>query len=166
MSKTILFARHAESTWDNPDWTDLTRPLTPRGFQDAAQMAAHLLDHAARPEIVLHSPAQRTTTTATFYAKVFGLAENAQILTENIYEAQPNTLWHIVQNLDNQYHTVLIVGHNPAMSYLLHDCGTEEYYTDLPPCGVFQVRFAVDNWQAAMPQTAFLEHIFTPNSLQ
>ena len=161
--KTILFARHAESTWENPDWTDRSRPLTARGLHDAARMATHLLHNAARPDAVLYSPAQRTTTTAAFYAKAFELNENAQIITENIYEAQPKTLWDIVQNLDNRYNTVLIVGHNPAMSYLLHDCGTEEYYADLPPCGIFQVRFAIDEWRAAMPQTAFLEHVFLPN---
>jgi phosphohistidine phosphatase len=159
--KTVLFARHADSTWDKPEWTDRSRPLNARGLQEAPKMAALLGANAQKPDIILSSPANRAQSTAQFYAAGFGLPETAIIVHDAIYEAYPKTIWDIVQNLDNQYNTVMIVGHNPAMTYLLHDVGTAEYYANLSPAGVFQVAFSIDNWQNAMPQTAFLEHLWS-----
>lgn len=163
--KTILFARHAESIWDNPDWTDRSRPLSAQGLRDAESMAQILKKNAAQPDCVISSPANRTHTTAKFYAAIFNINETAIILEEKIYEAYSKTIWSVLQKLDDKYNTVILVGHNPAITHILHEVGTADYYADVPPCGVFQVRFAVENWQNAMPQTAFLAHFWSVNSI-
>ena len=61
--KRLLLLRHAKSSWDDASLADRDRPLAPRGHKAAERMAEHLRSGGPAVDLVLCSPALRTTET-------------------------------------------------------------------------------------------------------
>ena len=57
--KTPFLARHAKSSWDETALPDKDRPLNDRGKRDAPNMGTRLAKRAAKPDLILSSPARR-----------------------------------------------------------------------------------------------------------
>ena len=67
--KKIFLIRHAKSSWNDPDLSDLDRPLNRRGKENAPMMAKRMSLNWSPPEAVFCSPALRTRETAQFMAE-------------------------------------------------------------------------------------------------
>jgi phosphohistidine phosphatase len=162
--KTIYFCRHAKSSWDNPDWTDLSRPLNERGLLDAPKMAALLANQVPKIDLLLVSPANRTQQTAQFYAAALGIAP-AQIRTEAcIYEAYPADIYTLVQGLDAAKNTAVIIGHNPSMTQL-YNAISPEGIANIPTCGIFKVEYTVTDWAHCIADVGAIVGFWYPKGL-
>ena len=91
--KTLVLARHAKSSWDEPDLEDHDRPLNERGEHDAPRMAKRLAGTGVRPEVILSSTALRALTTAEIFGEVLDLDVE---LDERLYGASPATIAAVV----------------------------------------------------------------------
>ncbi len=64
--KSILFLRHAKSSWGSPGTADHERPLNGRGKAAAEAMAAHIAAlEAPPPDLILCSTATRSRQALT-----------------------------------------------------------------------------------------------------
>ena len=61
--KTVLFLRHAKSSWSSPDLDDHERPLNGRGRSASATMGRYLEDNDLLPDLILCSTAKRARET-------------------------------------------------------------------------------------------------------
>ena len=112
MTKTLYLVRHAKSDWSTGE-ADFERPLNKRGRRDAPDMGQRLKENGALPEIICCSPARRASQTL----ELLDLGINA-CFDGNIYEATVGDLLGIVQNLPDNAQSAMLIGHNPAMTWL------------------------------------------------
>ena len=160
--KKLYIIRHGKSSWKDLGLDDFERPLNKRGKHDAPVMGERLKNKNIIPDIILSSPAKRAKMTAEVIAKK--VHYNKKISFEkNIYEADKDTLKKIVNNIDDRYNTVFLIGHNPGLNELA------EYYVDyddnLPTCGILGIEFTCSHWQDANADNATLIFIDYPKNI-
>lgn len=157
----MYLLRHAKSDWTNPSEKDFDRGLNARGMRVAPKMGKKLTDLGVVPDAVISSPANRAKSTAEFVTEQLEYDLENIIYNEEIYEASVRTLLKLVNELDNEYDKVILVGHNPAFTYLT------EYLTDaeignIPTCGCVALKFHTNEWGEVSKSTGDLEWFIFP----
>lgn len=110
--------RHAKSSWDDPAQSDFERPLNERGRKAAPFMGEVMTKNNFTPEIIVSSPAMRARQTAELVKK--SAACDAGIkFDERIYEASPQRLLEVIADIENDFDSAMIVGHNPGFESLV-----------------------------------------------
>jgi len=143
--KTVLFARHAKSNWNEAGISDFDRPLNSRGEEDAPRMASYLEQSAYVIDQIISSDAARALATATEYKNC--LTPDEEIIHKHsLYMASHLDIAEVVQNISSKYSSVMIVGHNPGMSEIV------DYYVagsvqDMPTCSIAVIQFDVSDWK-------------------
>jgi len=145
--KTILFLRHAKSTWDDPDWTDLTRPLNSKGLKDASMIADIIFDnYKLAPDVIYSSPALRALMTANIFAKKINYPENKIVIDEDIYKNGTKHIKNLLQKQNEDIRTVMFFGHNPDITSLASYFSGYRF-EHVPTCGAVCVDFDQCLWQ-------------------
>jgi phosphohistidine phosphatase len=109
---TLVLIRHAKSDWSS-EGSDRNRPLAPRGRRQAPEsgrwIAANLtIDHA------VVSPANRAQSTWELVAAELESVPPTTV-DERAYSFDGHDLLTIVRSWPEEWRTVALVGHNPAM---------------------------------------------------
>ena len=86
--KTLLFLRHAKSSWKQTDVADHDRPLNKRGKQDAPRMGILLRQQQLTPDVIVSSTAARARCTADAVADACAFDGVVQ-LEPQLYLAAP-----------------------------------------------------------------------------
>jgi phosphohistidine phosphatase len=107
--------RHAKSSWDDPRLSDFDRPLAPRGRKAAKRLARVLAVEDVRPELVLCSPAARTTQTLERVLAALGSPD--VVFDESLYHASEAELMRCLREISGVAEA-LVVGHNPGLAEL------------------------------------------------
>jgi phosphohistidine phosphatase len=157
MAKTLYLMRHAKSDWNHPELSDFERPLNKRGLRDAPEMGRRLKEKDLIPELILCSPAERTRQTLD----LLDLGVEHIIFNESIYEAYTETLLYIVQSIDDRYDSALILGHNPAMSWLASGLSGVRI-GNMPTCAIAEISLQTDQWNKADSCPAELKSLDYP----
>ncbi len=145
--KTLILVRHAKSSWKNEAFADLDRPLNNRGLRDAPFMGYLLVEKNVHPDLIVSSPALRALMTAKGMARELRY-QPSEIVTEALlYPGDCSSGIGILRGLDDAYNTVMLVGHNPAMTQLANKL-SERPVDDLPTCSIVCLRFAGDSWKS------------------
>ena len=116
MRKLILL-RHAKSSWKDTSLDDFDRPLNRRGKKDAPIMADKLSMRKIKIDLIISSPAKRTTETAKIFANILGY-QSEIIFNDKLYEASYNDILEVINLIDDKYQNVLLVCHNPGITDL------------------------------------------------
>jgi phosphohistidine phosphatase len=147
--KSILIIRHAKSSWDSPTLNDFDRPLNERGLKDAPMMAQRLLERKIQIDAFVSSTANRAFSTAIFFAKAFKQKEKDIVGVAKMYHAMPEIFAEVIAELNNDWNTVALFGHNPGITHFANLLGVARI-DNMPTCGVLGVHFMCDSWQDAM----------------
>ena len=158
MAKTLYLARHAKSDWNHPGLSDFERPLNKRGMRNAPEMGLRLKEKEHLPELIICSPAIRTRQTL----ELLDLGVKNVIYNESIYEAYAETLLYIVQSIDNSCSSALLLGHNPAMTWLASGLSGVRI-ENMPTCAVAEISLKTDRWNEAGNCPAELKNLDYPN---
>ena len=119
MSHLLYLLRHAKSDWKKEATSDFERPLSKRGLASAPKMATWLAKQANKPETIISSPALRTYQTALVFSHALDIPTKDIRFDNRMYEADLNTLLEIIKTLPEQEKSVLLIGHNPGLDFLL-----------------------------------------------
>lgn len=144
--KTLVLIRHAKSDWDHPDLSDKERPLNARGLHDAPMMAKIIAGMGNRPDLIISSPAVRALTTAKFFAEAFHIHVNEILVKDTIYESGGSAIIYMLNEIDDKYNTVYLVGHNPIITGLAHHF-TDSNISSMPTCSVVAIEFNLGQWK-------------------
>src|SRR5690606_35557638 len=118
MPKTLLLMRHAQAGEKESRQDDRSRELTQAGIKDSLHLGAWLRENNIPCELVICSSALRAEQTAHILAEGMKL-EHPRILSEDVlYEASVRQLLDYVNNIEDGYNDVILIGHNPSISYL------------------------------------------------
>jgi phosphohistidine phosphatase len=138
--------RHAKSTYLNVRDNDFARALDSSGEVDADNMAKHLKRQDFSPDNIISSPANRALSTANIVCNHLSYPTSKIVKDGSIYEATLGALQSIIENQDQQFEHIMLIGHNPGLESLCHyieiDC-----INTLTPCNVVQFELNIDLWK-------------------
>lgn len=141
MTKTLYLIRHAQSYEKAPDQQDKERELNSIGLQNSTRMGINLNKKGITPNIIISSPAKRAVQTAGLIAEQLNYEVEKIHQNDEIYEASARTLLQVVNRLKDNWGIVVLVGHNPAISYLAEYISNSEIGT-MSTCGVATIQFS------------------------
>jgi len=153
--KILYLVRHAEAAWMNSGQRDFDRPLNDCGKRDAAEMGRRLKTSGILPRMILSSPALRAAQTAEIIATKLGFPVNSISFAEKIYEAATTNLIEIVQSLEEHHSSAMLIGHNPAMTWLINHLA-KGHIANAPTCAIATLRTFSARWEDAGYATAEL----------
>jgi len=159
--KKLILIRHAKAEILQPGIPDVDRILCERGKSDAVKMANQLYSTEITPNDVICSPAKRAVETATVFAEQYGIE---RLIKEEFLYGDYNFA-DIKQLLIEEVplaDTVLIVGHNPNLSYIIAKL-TGSFNQHLPTSAVAVLEFDIEKWDDLQPSTGVLEMFFYPD---
>lgn len=158
--KTIFFVRHAKSSWTDPHLSDHDRPLNKRGLRDAPVMAEYLAKKYPEIDLFVSSSASRALKTARIFQKV-GFPSTKLEIKSNLYHASSFEIVRVVKELNNDFQSVAIFGHNPGMTSAVNYFN-DGYIDNVPTCGIGVVKAEIVNWAALTNESADLLNFFYP----
>jgi phosphohistidine phosphatase len=155
----LLLVRHAEAVQHAPQG-DRERPLTARGYADAARLGAYFRACGLIPDLALVSPARRARDTLDAILQELPQRPVSWESEASLYNADVNTLLDLLGRTEDLVKTVLVVGHNPGVSEFARFLVSQE--SALPrhfpaPC-LAVIRFSHVNWSEACAGAGWLEH--------
>ncbi|NVK40879.1 MAG: histidine phosphatase family protein [Oceanospirillaceae bacterium] len=144
--KKLTLIRHAKSSWDNPALDDFDRPLNKRGERDLPAMAQRVRRFGLFPDRLLSSGAVRALTTAEALADTLELDDEQQLLVlPELYESCYQTLLHQLQQQDDHWQHLMVVGHNPGLENLGYYL-THERLVKFPTSAVMHIHLSITRW--------------------
>lgn len=143
MVKTLLLMRHAKSSWRDPETSDHDRELNGRGRRAAPFMGELLLKNRLVPDHIITSTAVRALETAKAVAAATGYEGSLEI-SRQLYLAEPSAYLRALEDTPAEKQRVLLVGHNPGISELLHLLTGEE--RDMPTAAIAQVELSLSEF--------------------
>jgi len=143
--KTLLLVRHAKSDWDDPSLNDIDRPLNDRGKKDAPEMAKRLRGKNIKIDAFISSPAKRAKKTASIFAKEYDAKKKRLIFFEDLYLAEENAFFNVIQKTDDKFDSIAIFSHNPGITDFANLL-TNTRIDNIPTCGVFAVSVDTEHW--------------------
>jgi phosphohistidine phosphatase len=117
MQRTLLIVRHAKAEDLGIFGRDHDRDLTSDGIMGAARVGRNLRDRGIRPDLIVSSTANRARDTAKIMAEQLGIAADEIVQDERLFDGGPRAYMAAVNNLPDTAQTVMLVGHNPDVSY-------------------------------------------------
>ncbi|MBN2081081.1 histidine phosphatase family protein [bacterium] len=162
MKRTLLILRHGKSLRGPEYSTDFERPLAPRGIKAARRMARFTKRKKLAPELIITSQAARALGTAELFAAELDDVE--LIAHDEIYDADIDDLYDIVEDIDDHYQRVMLVGHNPTFEMFVDDL-TGTYNSLLKTCSLAVVANNCASWGEFAATDGKLVGIYHPREL-
>ncbi|MFF0792044.1 SixA phosphatase family protein [Streptomyces spiralis] len=165
--RRIVLFRHAKADW--PQVSDHERPLAERGRKDAAVAGRKLADSGVPFDLALCSTATRTRE--TWKLAVHELPHRPKtVYEERIYEASPGELITVLNEIPDDIHNVILIGHNPGVQGLTEVvCGASEPEARERlsrrgfPAAAFAVVTFEGSWKSLEPGVATLIDYWAPS---
>ncbi|HRN55607.1 MAG TPA: histidine phosphatase family protein [Agriterribacter sp.] len=145
--RSVLFIRHAKSSWDSAAMRDFDRPLNERGKKDAPEMAKRLLEKNIPLDSFISSPAKRASKTAGIFAEAYGLSPGDIVLKAALYLPSPDAFFEVIEETPNRFHHLAICSHNPAITDFVNLLTAEIRIDNMPTCGIFAIKTHISQWQ-------------------
>ncbi len=151
--KTIALLRHAKSDWDIGTPSDFDRPLSDRGRLAARAMGRFIRRECGQYAKALVSPARRCRETFSIVCAEFEAPPEAEF-KDSIYLASAGNLLDLVQGQPDDCERLLMVGHNPGLTYLALELirqddsasERERIAEKFPTAAFVQLECDVDRW--------------------
>jgi phosphohistidine phosphatase len=160
--KTIYLLRHAKAEVRDEKVSDKERKLVKSGIEDAETIAKSLYKEGFIPELILSGDPPRSLKTAKIFAKRFKLEGTGIIINEKIYSADDaKSLLQIINELDDKYNSVMIVGHDPSLTALAQLL-VKSFTFELPKAGVFGIECKKSKWNDIVPETNQIKLFLAP----
>ena len=118
-----------------------------------------MADMGYAPAIVLSSPAVRAKNTALLLKDAGGF--DAELgFDDRIYEASPQGLRQVVAELDDEYTSAMLVGHNPGIEGFIRFLTARN--ESMPTAALAVIELDIDNWSEINDGRGELKRIFRP----
>lgn len=165
MVKKLLLMRHAQAEPAGGHIRDKERSLTPTGFQQASRMGFYLHQSGIVPELIVCSDAVRAFQTAARLKEQFAMEEGDVLEEPDFYEASVRQLLERTNQLPDNVHQVMLIAHNPGISYLCEYL-TGEGMNIFDPGSVGIMQFQVGSWKEISQKTGDFLQYLSPETIQ
>ncbi len=158
--KNLYLIRHAKSDWSDGSKSDFDRGLNKRGQKAILTMADALKEKKVMPDLILSSPAKRAKLTAKGLAKEIGYRGKIKYI-DALYMAAPETVYALIQDVNEKCDTLFIVGHNPETTELCNMM-TDTYIDNVPTLGIVSIKLPIDRWKKLNTEKGKLKFFIYP----
>ena len=149
--KTLLFLRHAKSSWKDITLVDHKRPLNKRGKKDAPIMGDYLKNNKLTPDLIISSTAKRAKDTSKLVAEHCGYNKDIQSSKLLYGTATPRDYLTTIGGISNKHHRVLLIGHNPILEEVLETVTGEQIR--MKTCSLVQISLPIKFWKEVKDNT-------------
>lgn len=144
--KNLILIRHGKSSWDEPVH-DSERQLTSKGIQNSIKMANQTL-HLIPPQSEIWSSfANRALQTAKLFVETWNLPIESIQIKKELYTFDAYQLEEIVKSTSNNCESVILFGHNNAITDFVNKFGTI-FIDNVPTSGFVSLTFDTDSWSS------------------
>lgn len=143
--KTLIFVRHAKSSWDYPV-DDIDRPLAETGIKAAHKVAKALKSQHVQIDATYASPAARALMTCMIFLREVNLPYESFKCIKELYDFSGDQVLQFVTHLNDAQDTVMLFGHNNAFTYLANKLGSVPI-ENVPTGGLVQINFDIAQWK-------------------
>ncbi len=160
MTKSLHIVRHGKSSWDLEGISDIDRPLSPRGINNAYLMAKKLSERKVVPDLFLTSPANRALHTAIIFARILKFPYERIAIDDSIYMGYTEELISLIRSQEASVSQILIFGHNPAFTSLANQL-MEHYVDNIPTSGMVSLSYDIESWEEigkVKPENDFFDY--------
>ena len=142
--KKLIIVRHCKSSWSDMSLSDFDRPLNNRGMNDGDLMSGKLFENLSSVDLLLSSSSNRTVLTSKFFIDKINI--NKIKYEDELYHADYKTIINKLKKVDNIINKLMVIGHNPGLTYLVNYFSNIRLY-NLPTTGIVIFDFFTDNWK-------------------
>jgi phosphohistidine phosphatase len=173
LGKLICLMRHSEAVAQLSETItrDFDKPLTDDGIHQLEHVRGFFKAQHFLPDLILCSPTIRTRQTLEWVQEALGTGAEV-VVDEEIYGIKAEGLLHKLSLLPNKKSTVLIVGHNPAISEVMQTFwnlvkNKNAVSLDLPakPAQLAIFRTQAASWESILSEEFMLEASYMPQSI-
>ena len=143
--KNLILVRHAKSSWEVPVH-DKDRGLTNQGMKDAHLISNEVKNLVPKTYLIFSSTAKRATNTALIFAQNFAYPLESIIYKEDLYTFDENKLEKFVKSFNNSCETVILFGHNGAITDFVNKFG-DVFIENVPTSGFVHMKFESNEWK-------------------
>jgi len=144
--KNLILIRHAKSSWEAP-LKDFDRPLMKKGILDAHEVSANISNFLPKTYIIWSSTAARASETALIFAQNISYPIESIIFKDDLYTFDDKQLEKIIKSCDNSFESVILFGHNEAITNFVNKFG-DVFIENVPTSGFVSLQFDADSWNA------------------
>ena len=159
MGKRLYIVRHAKAA---EGFQDFDRDLTGLGVERTRELGADLLRQGCRLDAMVASDALRTRRTAMLLAQTLRFPVEQIRFEHDLYAGSIEDYFDLLVSLDNaSVNSVMMVGHNPEVSNLLHFFIPDHTsYMQTAACAC--LLFETDAWETVFTAPRQLEFYLKP----
>ena len=168
--KNLFLLRHCEANNFEEKKSDHEKQLNENGRKCAKLLKNWFEKNNIVLDYILTSSANRTLTTANI---IFSDYENKIYQKKELYLCDYKEILKEIKILDNNFNSVIIVGHEPSISeslkFLISYCRPDLEYVAkslYPTGGLSIINFNVTNWNEIEEKTGILDAFITPQYLE
>ena len=160
MLRKIILLRHAKSSWEDPSLRDFDRPLSKRGMNDIKLMKVYITSLVKEVDEIYSSPSLRTSQTIEQLAPEFSHVK----YLDSLYLGNFSNVLTILESIQTQIKTVMIVGHNPCIQETMETL-SKNPVEKFPTCAaaVFSLK---NGWSKTAKPIANLEKFIKPRDFK
>lgn len=145
--KQLLLIRHAKAENTIHGVKDIERVLTSEGVRSALKTGVLIKEKGLSIQQLISSSSKRTLMTSEYLLERLLLDQNQITVSEELYLASLRIWLQEINKLDDEMNCIVMVGHNPEISYLIEYL-TKENVDAIPPAGSVLISFQLDTWKA------------------
>lgn len=164
MKKSLILIRHADSRNQEQGQKDLDRVLSDVGIQEASRVGRFLYLQGKIPQLIYTSHAARAFETAKLIAEQLKLDDSEINIDEDLYEASVRSLLSRINKIEEGINSIIIIGHNPAITHLCEHL-SNEVIGFLPPGSMVHLVFDKMKWEEISKGTGHLKEIKLPDQI-
>jgi phosphohistidine phosphatase len=162
----IFIVRHATAQEKGGSLPDFERSLVKKGEKEAVAVARHLSATYAAPDLMISSFANRAIETAHLFAKAFRYPRQKVLLRDTFYgQAGIDDLAAEIRKQPDKYKSLMVVGHDPALSRLAAHL-VKDFRDTIPKAGVVVADFPARRWRDLVPGSGLLREFTAPDRLK
>lgn len=144
--KNLILIRHAKSSWETPI-QDIDRPLLQRGIMDAHLVSSSILKYIPKTFLLWSSVAKRAADTALIFAQNISFPIENIVYKDDLYTFDENQLEKVIKSCDNLYESVILFGHNEAITNFVNKFG-DYVLPNVPTSGFVSIQFEQEQWSS------------------
>tara|TARA_B100000902_G_C27217129_1_gene867638 strand:- start:352 stop:846 length:495 start_codon:yes stop_codon:yes gene_type:complete len=142
--RKLIIIRHCKSSWSNSSLSDFERPLNNRGLKDGELMSEKLSLKISSVDLLLSSSSRRTVLTSKFFIDKIKI--NNVKYSDDLYHSDHSKIIDKIQKVDNKVNSLMLIGHNPGLTYLVNHFSNIQLY-NLSTAGIVVLDLLIDSWK-------------------
>lgn len=108
-------------------------------------MASRLRKRGVSLDRLITSSAERAKETGGYFAAGLGIEKAAVVVDDRLYGAVVEDWIRLIQDLDESWNSVMMIGHNPTLTELANELGRLDIL-NVPTCGILECQYKGEFW--------------------